>query len=134
MSSVSAPHPTPLYDRTISLVDSIGLVLFLIVPVSRNGGTMITIKIDRNKIRRACETRYVENRRLSSPTIPPPALTPPCAGTSGDRPDLPADDWTAPSIAEPVAAAAIGLVAGSFSAAGAAMRSDCIVRQQAQNN
>src|SRR6266853_1112749 len=33
-------NPTPLCDRTISLVDSIGLVLFLIVPVSRNGGTI----------------------------------------------------------------------------------------------
>jgi hypothetical protein len=83
---------------------------------------------------RARETRCVENRQLLSPTIPPPAPTPQCAGASGDRPDLPTDDWTAPSIAEPVAAAAIGLVAGSFSAAGAAMRSDCIVRQQAQNN
>jgi hypothetical protein len=83
---------------------------------------------------RARETRCVENRRLSSPTIPPPAPTPRCAGASGDRPDLPTDDWTAPSIAEPVAAATIGSVAGSFSAAGAAMRSDCIVRQQEQNN
>jgi hypothetical protein len=95
---------------------------------------MITIKIDRNKIRRACETRYVENRRLSSPTIPPPALTPPCAGTSGDRPDLPADDWTAPYTVEPVAAAAIGSVVGSFAGAGAAMRSDRIVRQQEHKN
>jgi hypothetical protein len=83
---------------------------------------------------RARETRCVENRQLLNPTIPPPAPTPPCAGASGDRPDLPADDWTAPSIAEPVAAAAIGSVAGSFFAAGAAMRSDCIVRQQEQNN
>ena len=83
---------------------------------------------------RARETRCVENRQLVSPTIPPPAPTPRCAGASGDRPDLPADDWTAPSIAEPVAAAAIGSAVGSFSAAGAAMRSDCIVRQQAQNN
>ena len=95
---------------------------------------MITIKIDRNKIRRACETRYVENRRLSSPTSPPTALTPPCAGTPGDRPDLPAHDWTAPSTAEPVAAAAIGSVVGSFESAGAAMRSDSVIRQQEQKS
>ena len=93
---------------------------------------MITIKIDQNKIRRARKARCVENRRLSSPTIPPPALTPPCAGTSGDRPDLPADDWTAPPTAEPVAAAAIGLVVDSF--AGAAMQSDGIATQQEQKN
>jgi len=95
---------------------------------------LITIKIDPNKIRRARETRCVENRRLSSPTIPPSALTAPCAGTSGDRPDLPADDWTAPSAAKPVAAAAIGSVVGSFAGAGAAMRSDSTVRQQEQKN
>ncbi len=95
---------------------------------------MITIKIDRNKIRRARETRCVENRQLVSPTIPPPALTSPCAGTFGDRPDLPADDWTTPSTTEPVAAAAIGSVVGSFASAGAAMRSDRIVRQQEQNS
>ena len=83
---------------------------------------------------RAPETRCLENRQLLSATIPPPAPTPRCAGASGDRPDLPADDWTAPSIAEPVAAAAIGSAVGSFSAAGAAMRSDCIVRQQEQKN
>jgi hypothetical protein len=77
------------------------------------------------------ETLCVENRQLSSPTIPPPA-TPQCAGTSGDRPDLPADDWTAPPNAEPVAAAAIGSVAGSFAGGGATMRSDSIVRQQQQ--
>jgi len=83
---------------------------------------------------RAPETRCLENRQLLSPTIPPPAPTPRCAGASGDRPDLPADDWTAPSIAEPVAAAAIGSAVGSFAGAGAAMRSDCIVGQQEQNN
>jgi hypothetical protein len=82
---------------------------------------------------RARETRCVENRELSSPTIPPPA-TPRCAGTSDDRPDLRADDWTAPCTAEPVAAAAIGSAVGSFFAAGAAMRRDCIVRQQEQNS
>jgi len=83
---------------------------------------------------RARETRWVENRQLVSPTIPSPAPTPRCAGASGDRPDLPADDWTAPSIAEPVAAAAIGSVVGSFAGADAAMRSDRIVRQQEQKN
>ena len=45
---------------------------------------------------RAGETRCTENRRLIGPAIPPPALTHRCAGTSDDRPDLPADDWTAP--------------------------------------
>jgi hypothetical protein len=83
---------------------------------------------------RARETRCVENRQLLSPTIPPPAPTPRCAGPCGDRPDLPADDWTAPSIAEPVAAAAIGSAVGSFFAAAAAMRRDCIARQQEQKN
>jgi hypothetical protein len=83
---------------------------------------------------RAGETRCVENRRLSGPAIPPRALTPPCAGTSDDRPDLSADDWTAPPTTEPVAAAAIGLVVGSFAGAGAAMRSDSIAPQQEQKN
>ena len=81
---------------------------------------------------RARKTRCIENRRLSGPAIPPPALTPRCAGTPDDRPDLPADDWTAPCTAEPVAAAAIGLVVGSF--AGAAMRGDSITRQKEQKN
>ena len=80
------------------------------------------------------ETRCTENRRFSGPAIPPPAPTPRCAGTSGDRPDLPADDWTAPCTAEPVAAAAIGLVVGSFAGAGAAMQSDSIAPQQEQKN
>jgi len=83
---------------------------------------------------RARETRRAENRRLSSPIIPPPALTPRCAGASGDRPDLPADDYSAPSTAEPVAAAAIGSVVGSFASAGDAMRCDSILRQQEQKN
>jgi len=81
---------------------------------------------------RARETRCTENRRLSCPAIPTRALTPPCAGTSDDRPALPADDWTAPPTAEPVAAAAIGLVVDSF--AGAAMQSDGIATQQEQKN
>jgi hypothetical protein len=81
---------------------------------------------------RARETRCTENRRLSCPAIPTRALTPPCAGTSDDRPALPADDWTAPPTAEPVAAAAIGLVVGS--SAGAAMRSDSIAPQQERKN
>jgi len=83
---------------------------------------------------RARETRCAENRQLLGLTIPPPALTPQRAGAAGDRPDLPADDWTAPSPAEPVAAAAIGSVVGSFAAAGAAVRSDSTVRQQEQKN
>jgi hypothetical protein len=82
---------------------------------------------------RARETRCVENRQLMISTIPPPTLTPRCAGTSGDRPDLPADDWTAPSTTEPVTAAAIRSVAGSFTGAGAAIRSESIVRQEQKN-
>jgi hypothetical protein len=83
---------------------------------------------------RVCKTGCAENRRLSGPAIPPPALTPRCAGTSDDRPDLPADDWAAPCTTERVAAAAIGLVVSSFAGAGAAMRSDSIARQQEQKN
>jgi type IV secretion system protein VirD4 len=83
---------------------------------------------------RARETRCTENRRLLGTAIPPPALAPRCAGTSDDRPDLRADDWTAPCTAEPGAAAAIGSAVGSFVGAGAAMRSDGIARQQEQKN
>jgi hypothetical protein len=61
---------------------------------------------------RAHKARCFEDRRLSTRTSPPPALTPPGAGASGDRPDLPADDWTALSLTAPVAAAAIGSVVG----------------------
>jgi hypothetical protein len=81
----------------------------------------------------ARQTRCAENRRLSVPAIPPPAPLR-CAGTSDDRPDLPADDWTAPPTTEPVAAAAIGLVVGSFAGAGAAMRSHRIGRQKERKN
>src|SRR5262249_10853277 len=49
-----------------------------------------------------------ENPQPLGPRHPPLAPTARCAGTSDDRPDLPADDWTAPPITEPVAAAAIG--------------------------
>ena len=80
------------------------------------------------------EMRCTENRQFSSAAIPPPAPTPRFAGTSGDRPDLPADDWTAPCTAEPVAASAIGLVVDFFAGAGAAMRSDSIAPQQEQKN
>jgi type IV secretion system protein VirD4 len=62
---------------------------------------------------RAHKARCFEDRRLSSRAPPPPALTLPGAGASGDRPDLPADDWTAPSLTAPVAAAAIGSVVGT---------------------
>ena len=84
----------------------------------------------------ARQTRRAENRLFSGSAIPPPAPTPRCAGTSGDRPDLPTDDWTAPCTAEPVAAAAIGLVVGSFvgAGAGAAMQSDSIASQKEQKN
>jgi hypothetical protein len=81
-----------------------------------------------------CKARYFENRQLSSRPLPPPALTPPSAGTSGDRPDLPADDWTAPSTAKPVAAAAIGSVVGSLVRAGTDMSSNKVVRKREQNN
>jgi type IV secretion system protein VirD4 len=80
------------------------------------------------------ETRCTENRQFSGPAIPPPAPTPGRAGTSDDRPDLPADDWTAPCTAEPVAAAAIGLVVGSFAGAGAAMGSDSTAPRQEPMN
>jgi hypothetical protein len=83
---------------------------------------------------RTHKTRRAGNRRFSGSAILRPALTPRCAGTSDDRPDLPADDWTAPCTAEPVAAAAIGSVVGSFAGAGGAIRSDSIVRQQEQKN
>jgi hypothetical protein len=82
----------------------------------------------------AHETRCTENRRLSGPAIPPRAPTPPCAGTSDDRSALPADDWTAPCTAEPVAAAAIGSAVGSFAGAGAAVRSYSIAQQEEQKN
>jgi len=84
--------------------------------------------------RRARKARYFENRRLSSRPLPPPVLTPPSAGTSGDRPDLPADDWTAPSTTASVTAAAIGSVAGSFAGEGADMPSNSVARQRQQNN
>jgi hypothetical protein len=83
---------------------------------------------------RARKTRRTENRRLSRLAIPPPALTARCAGTSDDRPDLPADDWTAPPTHEPVAAAAIESAVGSFSGASAVMRRDSIVRQKERKN
>jgi hypothetical protein len=235
-SPVSARHSTPHHDRPISLVDSIRVVLFLIVPVDRTGAALITINIERNKTRadfasvlasprlaiqragaelrrddsrghierltrqatsrfencdarlpfvtsaerpaqcvpnalgtatelcatnddaghrllfwlsrlmtsrqetaplfrasgeamqlppgdelirvsavtpiRAHKARCFEDRRLPSRTPPAPALTLPGAGASGDRPDLPADDWTALSLTPPVAAAAIGSVVG----------------------
>jgi hypothetical protein len=61
---------------------------------------------------RSYETRCWEDRRPSSHTPPPPAPTPPSSGASGDRLDLPADDWTAHALTAPVAAAAIGPVGG----------------------
>ena len=90
--------------------------------------------VSRASLSRARETHCTENRRFSGPAIPPPAPTPRCAGTSGDRPDLPTDDWTAPCIAETVAAAAIGLVVGPFAGAGTATRSDSTAPQQEQKN
>jgi hypothetical protein len=81
---------------------------------------------------RTRETRCAGNRPFSGSAMPPPAATPECAGASDDQPDLPADDWTAPCIGEPVAAAGIGLVVGS--SAGAAMRSDSIALQQERKN
>jgi len=92
------------------------------------------ILVSRAAPSRTRKTRCAENRKLSGSAISPRALTPPCAGTSDDRPALPADDWTAPPTTEPVATAAIGLVVGSFAGAGAAMASDRIARQQEQKN
>jgi len=65
---------------------------------------------------------------------PPPALTAPSADTSGDRPDLPADDWTALSNTASVAAAAIGSVVGSLAGTGTDMWSNTVVRKREQNN
>jgi len=65
---------------------------------------------------------------------PSPALTPPSAGTSDDRSDLPADDWTALSNTASVAAAAIGSVVGSLAGTGTDMWSNTVVRKREQNN
>jgi len=43
-----------------------------------------------------------------------PALTTASAGTTGDRPETQADDWTRPPLPAPGASAASGSVAGPF--------------------
>jgi hypothetical protein len=177
----------PLYAtlrQLISLVDSIRVVLFLIVPVSKTGAPLFTIKIERDKprsnfasaladaqfdvqrqssllhshlctnieqvahqgaerqahpsLQRRIEPCSRHALRRKSPVLrsrdSPSRVDAPCAGTCDDRPDLPADDWTAPPITEPVAPAAIGSGVGSFANAGAPMRSDSIVRQKQRKN
>ena len=121
---------------------------------------MITIKIDRNKTRVdfaivLADPRLAIKRASNDPRDhscaqigqvarqwalrlddyqPPAALTPPSAGTSGDRPDLPADDWTAPFTAEPVVAAAIGPIVRSLVDAGTGMSGNRVVLRREQNN
>jgi len=121
---------------------------------------LITIKIDRNKTRVdfaivLADPRLAIKRASNDPRDhscaqigqvarqralrlddyqPPPALTPPSAGTSGDRPDLPADDWTPPFTAEQVLAAAIGPVVGSLADAGTGMSGKRVVRRREQDN
>jgi hypothetical protein len=51
LSPVSARYSTPHRDRLISLVDSIPIVPFLIVPVSQGGAPLFTIKFERDKPR-----------------------------------------------------------------------------------
>jgi type IV secretion system protein VirD4 len=63
---------------------------------------------------RARKARYYEDPRLKSRVLQPPALATVGADTSGDRPALHADDWTALVWQKPGAAAAGGSVAGSF--------------------
>jgi type IV secretion system protein VirD4 len=60
---------------------------------------------------RAHKARYYEDKRLKGRVLPPPALIGDRAGTPGDRPAAPADDWTALRISEPVTAARGGSVA-----------------------
>jgi hypothetical protein len=72
--------------------------------------------------------------RLSRLTLPHLALTSPGAGNSGDRLDLPADDWTVPSTAKPVAAAAMGSVAGSLASEEVDMRGNGAAPQREQKN
>jgi type IV secretion system protein VirD4 len=62
---------------------------------------------------RARKARYYEDKRLTSRVLHPPALTAPGAGTSGDRPVMHADDWTALPIRTPPAAAAGRSATGS---------------------
>jgi type IV secretion system protein VirD4 len=54
---------------------------------------------------RAHKARYFEDKRLNSRVLPPPALIGDRAGTPGDRLAAKADDWTALSLSDPVAAA-----------------------------
>jgi type IV secretion system protein VirD4 len=63
---------------------------------------------------RARKARYYEDIRLKGRVLPPPVLTTASAGTSGDRSQPHADDWTTLSPPEPGAAAAARSVAGSL--------------------
>jgi type IV secretion system protein VirD4 len=62
---------------------------------------------------RARKARYYQDKRLISRVLDPPALTAADAGTSGDRPVMRADDWTALPIRTPPAAAASKSATGS---------------------
>jgi type IV secretion system protein VirD4 len=63
---------------------------------------------------RTRKARYYEDIRLKNRVLPPPVLTTASAGTSGDRPQPHADDWTTLSPPQPGAAAAARSVAGSL--------------------
>jgi type IV secretion system protein VirD4 len=63
---------------------------------------------------RAKKVRYYEDRRLAARVLPPPSLESPSEGTSGNRPDLRADDWGIVSGQSLTAAHPGGSVAGLF--------------------
>ena len=63
---------------------------------------------------RAKKARYFEDERFKARVLQPPSLTTASEGTSGDRPDKGADDWSRLPIQASDADAA-GPIAGSFS-------------------
>jgi type IV secretion system protein VirD4 len=63
---------------------------------------------------RAKKARYYEDARLKARVLPPPSLTVASEGTSGDRPNRGADDWSHLPVPASVEDAA-GPIAGSFS-------------------
>ncbi len=63
---------------------------------------------------RAKKVRYYEDRRLAARVLPPPSREPPSEGTSGNRPDLRADDWSTISGQSLTAAHPGGSAAGLF--------------------
>jgi hypothetical protein len=119
---------TPHCDARISLVASIHSVLFLIDPSSGTGAPLISIRIGWNSGHAALASVHAGHpgsRWLPSNPSASARPAPPCAGDSGDRPDVPGDEWRPllPTTA-PVATATIGSVVSFFSDAGATSRSD----------